>query len=91
MKIRLLSAVCFVSLKDAANDDEIANRVFLGYTSIVAGQILFAAGIPVSAVGKGRSNSAIRDYCQQQYSTMPPARHFRLNLYSNRVGIAYVF
>ena len=72
------------------DNEDGTDKFILGTISIAAGQVFLAVGIPVKVVGNGKKNSAIRNYCHQQYSASSQP-HFQINMNVNRVGIAYKF
>ena len=87
----VLTFVGIVSTIIYAGGNDNPPLALVGLTSLVAGPICLAAGIPTFVVGKNRRKGAERDYCQQQYSALPDTHHFQINIYSNRMGLAYVF
>ena len=86
--LTFLGIISTILVDEVENQEAIA---LLGFTSLVGGPICLTAGIPVFIVGKNRKKGAVRDYCQQQYMTTSSMPHFQINLYSNRVGLAFVF
>jgi len=85
-----LGIIVIVRSLNMEDEDEAVIIYKLGYATTIVGAASLGAGIPIWIVGKNKRNSALRDYCQL-YSTSSTMPHFRLNLYSNRVGLAYVF
>jgi hypothetical protein len=73
-------------------DDEGDDDLMAGGAVLVAtGTVLMAVGIPILAVGGGQKRRALREFERQYYTSNPPASYFQLNLYPNKVGLAYVF
>ena len=82
-----------VTLVNDAKEAEKNNEDLLwrGPIITIAGLVFVSAGIPISIVGKAKKNNALKNYCQQSYSLQATSPHFQMNVYPNRVGIAYVF
>ena len=72
------------------DEEKESNKFIIGTVSVAVGQVLLAIGIPVKAAGNGKKKSAIKNYCQQQYSASAQP-HLEINMNVNRVGIAYKF
>ena len=63
----------------------------LGYGLLGVGEVLFAIGIPTAIVGKHKQKNALEEFRQQFSLTSPTSPHFRLNLHTTGIGLAYVF
>ena len=70
------------------DDDEIGA---VGALSLVGGIAFMGAGIPILAVGGGKQRRALREFDRQYYSSESSSPYLQINLYPNRVGLAYVF
>ena len=67
-------------------------QIVTGYIAAVAGNIFIIAGIPTAIVGKVRRVRAINAYQQKYfYGETKKDSHFKINLHSNGLGLAYVF
>ena len=86
-----MSGILFPIIADADNTDDAEKIVLVGSVLLIAGITCISVGVPIRIVGVSKRNGAVRNYCQQQYSAMSYAPRFQINLYSNRVGFAYVF
>ena len=66
--------------------------VLIDYPTMVAGSALFVGGgVPLLIVGNGRKDRALSDFNRQYFSSLPAKPNFQMKVYSNRVGLAYVF
>jgi len=71
---------CYVGNKNAV----------LGILSVEAGAFCLVASAPYFISGSIKRNRAVEEFNRQYYSSNPTPR-FQLNVYPNRIGIAYVF
>lgn len=62
-----------------------------GAVLMIGGAACLAVGLPVMIVGGKKKKQTFRDFKNQHYLSQQPSSHFQFNLYSNRVGLAYVF
>jgi hypothetical protein len=58
---------------------------------MVGGATCLAVGLPVMIVGGKKKKQTFQDFKNQYYSSQQPSSYFQMNLYSSRVGVAYVF
>jgi len=72
---------------EATNDNERRR----GYIGMAAGGFFVCTGVPLFIVGGNKKNRALDEFNKQYYSSQPASSHFQLNVYPNRVGVAYVF
>ena len=73
-------------------DDNYESTMFLfGYISMTVGIYTLGAGIPIWVVGNGKKNRAIGNFSKQYYSPQSLLPYFQINMYSNRIGLVYVF
>jgi len=56
-----------------------------------AGAVITGVGIPVIMKGSKKKKSAIEEFKSQYYSSDSTSPYFRINLYGDRVGLAFVF
>ena len=68
-----------------------ADENILGTAWIVAGEIFLATSVPLLIIGGSRKNRSVRTFNSQYQITQSDSPHFQMNVYPNRVGIAYVF
>ena len=61
-----------------------------GNVMMVAGAVCLSISIPVMIVGGKRKKHTFQDF-KNQYYLSQPSSYFQMNIYPNRVGIAYVF
>jgi len=73
------------------NDSSNETMTIFGTVLSATGGICITAGIPLLIVGSSRKNGAIRNFNRQYYSSQPASPYFQMNVYPNRVGVAYVF
>ena len=66
-------------------------QIEAGAAITAVGIVLVATGIPILAVGAGQRRRALKAFNNQYYISERPASQFQLNVYPNRVGLAYVF
>jgi hypothetical protein len=62
-----------------------------GTILMVAGAVSLSAGLPVMVVGGKRKKQTLQDFKYDYYSSQQPSTYFQLNVYPNKLGIAYVF
>jgi len=62
-----------------------------GSATIVIGSLCLTAGIPFLIVGGSKKSRAIGTFNRQYQLSQSASPHFQFNVYSNRVGLAYVF
>jgi len=62
-----------------------------GPVLMVAGGISLAVGLPVMIGGGKKRKQTLHDFKNQYYLSQQPSPYFKMNVYSNRMGIAYVF
>ena len=58
---------------------------------MAAGAICLSVGLPVMIVGRNKKNQTFQEFKNQYYLSQQPSSYFQMNIYPNRVGIAYVF
>ena len=63
---------------------------WIGIPSIEAGALCLVASAPYFISGSIKKNRAVEEFNRQYYSSTPSPR-FQLNVYPNKIGIAYVF
>ena len=61
-----------------------------GNVMMIAGAVCLSVSIPVMIVGGKRKKHTFQDF-KNQYYLSQPSSYFQMNVYPNRVGIAYVF
>ena len=64
----------------------------------ITGVVMSSAGVVIGIIGlsnmfrgKNSKNQAFQDFKNQYYLSQQPSPYFQMNIYPNRVGIAYVF
>jgi len=62
-----------------------------GPVIMIAGAACLSAGIPVMIIGANRKKQTFQDYKNQYYLTQQYSTYFKMNIYQNKLGIAYVF
>jgi len=62
-----------------------------GTVMMVGGAACLSVGLPVMITGGKRKKQTFRDFRNQYYLSEQPLPYFQMNIYPNRVGIAYVF
>ena len=62
-----------------------------GTVLMVAGAVCLSAGLPVMIVGSKKKKQTLQDYKNQYYLSQQPSSYFQMNVYPNKVGIAYMF
>ena len=62
-----------------------------GPVIMVAGAACLSVGLPVMLVGGKKKKQTFQDYRNQYYLSQQTSSYFQMNVYPNRVGIAYVF
>jgi hypothetical protein len=62
-----------------------------GAILMVAGTVSLSVGIPVMTVGGKKKKQTLQDFKYEYYSSQQPSTYFQMNLYPNKLGIAYVF
>jgi hypothetical protein len=62
-----------------------------GNVMAVAGAIGLSVSIPVMIVGGNRKKQTFRNFRSQHYLSHQSSPYLQMNVYPNRVGIAYVF
>ena len=72
-------------------DGDFSNLRKTGTVFMVAGAIGLSAGIPVWVNGLKKKKQVFQDFKNQYYLSQQPSSYFQMNIYANRVGIAYVF
>ena len=60
-------------------------------TLFVAGAVVLSVGLSVMIVGGKKKRQTFQDFKNQYYLSPQTSSYFQLNIYPNRVGIAYVF
>ena len=67
-------------------------------TWLITGIVMSSAGVVIGTIGlsnnfrgKNSKNRAFQDFKNQHYSSQTPSSYFQMNVYPNRIGIAYVF
>ena len=75
------------------NEGEVDNSGLrkAGTVMMVAGTACLAVSIPVMIVGGKQKKRTFQDFKNQHYLSQQPSSHFQMNIYPNRVGIAYLF
>ena len=75
------------------NDGEVDNSDVrkAGTVMMVAGGACLAVSIPVMIVGGKQKKRTFQNFKNQYYLSQQPSSHFQMNIYPNRVGIAYAF
>ena len=79
-------AMCIAGEEDG--DDELIGA---GVLVFLAGTASMCTGVPFLIVGGVKKKTALNRFNRQYYSAQPPAPHFQMNVYPNRIGLAYVF
>ena len=84
----LIASIGLVAVAIDEDDDEIGAA---GAVLLVGSIAFLGAGIPILAVGGGKQRRALREFDRQYRVSESPSPYIKLNLYHNRVGLAYVF
>ena len=77
--------------EDIKNESYANNMFVYGYLSMVVGIYTLGAGIPIWIIGSNKSNRAIGNFSKNYYSSQSHFPHFQINIYKNKIGLAYVF
>ena len=96
----LIGAICSV-IPDSEGTTTMGSYVFegdmdnsglrtAGNVMMVAGAVCLSVSIPVMIVGGKRKKHTFQDF-KNQYYLSQPSSYCQMNVYPNRVGIAYVF
>lgn len=83
----IIGAAISVDGEETANEEQEAGGLLIS----TAGVIMAGAGVTVLAIGGGKRRRALNAFNMQYYTQEQPASQFQLNLYPNRIGLAYVF
>ena len=68
------------------------DQIVAGYITTLVGDVFLTIGIPTAIVGKVRRVRALNAYEQKiYYGETKRDTHFKINLYGNGLGLAYVF
>jgi hypothetical protein len=62
-----------------------------GIVFMVGGAACLSVGLPVMIVGGKKKKQTIQEFKNQYYLSQHPSSYFQMNIYPNRIGIAYVF
>ena len=75
------------------NEGEVDNSGLrtAGAVMMVAGGVCLAVSIPVMISGGKKKKQTFQDFRNQYFLSGQPAPYFQMNIYPNRVGVAYVF
>ena len=98
--IVIIGAICSV-IPDTEGTTTMGSYVFeggmdnsglrmAGNVMMVTGAVCLSVSIPVMIVGGKRKKHTFQDF-KNQYYLSQPSSYFQMNIYPNRVGIAYVF
>ena len=71
--------------------DESTTWLITGLAMSSAGVVIGSIGLSNMFRGKNSKNRAFQDFKNQYYFSQQPSPYFQMNIYPNRVGIAYVF
>ena len=79
------------SVFDGTGYDDSATWLVTGVIMSSAGVVIGTIGLSNMNRGKNSKNRAFQDFKNQYYLSQQPSSYFQMNIYPNRVGIAYVF
>ena len=63
----------------------------VGVVYMVGGATCLSVGLPLLIAGGKNKKQIFRDFMDQYYFSQQPSSYFKMNIYPNRVGVAYVF
>ena len=62
-----------------------------GVVLIAAGVTCLSIGLPVMIIGKNKKKQIFQEFKNQYYFSQQPSSYLQMNIYPNRIGIAYNF
>ena len=65
-------------------------NAIIGAPAMLSGAVCVATSVPYLIIGSATKNFAVKKFNEQYYSSKA-SPYFRLNVYPNRMGVAYVF
>ena len=63
----------------------------VGVVYMVGGAACLSVGLPLMIVGGKKKKQTFQDFKNQYYLSGQPSPYFQINVYPNRVGVAYMF
>jgi len=87
------AAATFFGVVLLADADPVDDELYLyGTTALtIAGIACLATSVPMLIIGGGKKSRAVGNFNRQFQLTQHATPHFQMNVYPNRVGLAYVF
>ena len=93
------AAFAFIMSDITKNPSVLDGTVYYDSTTwLITGVVMSSAGVVIGTIGlsnmfrgKNSKNRAFQDFKNQYYFSQQPSPYFQMNIYPNRVGIAYVF